>query len=455
MKFIHSSRSAFQPIMGAAFLTACANCSNENAFEPGLLFLMFSHRPTTKTCNPGRKILASPLPNDHSPIRARVLHQILFLVRNANSRLSVLVIGAGVNGLTTALKLLQHGAQVTILADKFAPQVTSVVAGALWEWPPAVCGSHHHKTSLARSKVWSALSYPVFSSLASNPRTGVFLRPVTFYFKNNLEESPLELSKIAEFCDKVEGFRRDPGLIAKNGVNASLGLKDAYRFIAPMVDTDVYMSWLLEQVRALGCRIVERHLQGSLAENEHRLRENYSADWIVNCSGLGARELACDNVYPLRGALVRLHNNIGLAEAHCVSHQSGDANPSFVFILPRGRDRILVGGLAEENEWDLDLTLDHPSVRQMWSHCLEFLPALKRAKLDETEPVRVGLRPVRPHNVRLEIEPNTRIIHNYGHGGSGVTFSWGCASEIAELVLSSSEIPEVELNQFATSGQLS
>ena len=28
----------------------------------------------------------------------------------------------------------------------------------------------------------------------------------------------------------------------------------------------------------------------------------------------------------------------------------------------------------------------------------------------------------------------TRIVHNYGHGGSGVTLSWGCALEVADLV---------------------
>ena len=57
-----------------------------------------------------------------------------------------------------------------------------------------------------------------------------------------------------------------------------------------------------------------------------------------------------------------------------------------------------------------------------------------QAEIDLLEPVRVGLRPLRPANVRLERETGTRIIHNYGHGGSGVTFSWGCAEEVAETI---------------------
>ena len=62
------------------------------------------------------------------------------------------------------------------------------------------------------------------------------------------------------------------------------------------------------------------------------------------------------------------------------------------------------------------------------------MPALENAEIDAAEPVRVGLRPVRPRNVRLETEDGTRIVHNYGHGGSGVTLSWGCALEVVDRV---------------------
>ena len=81
----------------------------------------------------------------------------------------VLVIGAGVSGLTSALCLSRRGFTVTVVADRFAPRVTSVVAGALWEWPPAVCGHHRDTVSLRRSKVWCRTSFDIFTKLAEPP----------------------------------------------------------------------------------------------------------------------------------------------------------------------------------------------------------------------------------------------------------------------------------------------
>jgi len=45
----------------------------------------------------------------------------------------------------------------------------------------------------------------------------------------------------------------------------------------------------------------------------------------------------------------------------------------------------------------------------------------------------LGLRPYRS-TVRLEcvdLENAKRLVHNYGHGGSGYTLAWGCAEDVA------------------------
>jgi D-amino-acid oxidase len=368
--------------------------------------------------------------------------QVLWLdqrSRDAEIRIDrrVLVVGAGVSGLTTALCLARRGFAVTVVADRFAPRVTSVVAGALWEWPPAVCGHHRDPVSLSRAQAWAATSYEIFTDLAADPATGVFVRPANFYFRRPIEQDPRQSEKMAEVAGAVRQFRRDPALIAANGVNPALGLCDAYAHLAPMVDTDVYMSWLEREVRKAGCRVIERKLEGLLRERAEALARQHGVDLIVNCAGLGAGELTGDRVYPLRGALIRVRNDgrrfPRVTQAHCVAHDSSAGDQGFIFIVPRGDDMIVMGGLAEPDVWGLDISLhNHEPIRAMYQRCIEFMPALEVAEIDAAEPVRVGLRPVRQRNVRLETEAGTRIIHNYGHGGSGVTFSWGCALEVVE-----------------------
>src|SRR5262249_39539831 len=85
----------------------------------------------------------------------------------AETRPRVLVVGAGVIGLPTASCLHENGYDVTVVADRFAPDLTSVVAGALWEWPPAVCGRHGDPRSLERSKSWCRTSYHRLKQLAA------------------------------------------------------------------------------------------------------------------------------------------------------------------------------------------------------------------------------------------------------------------------------------------------
>lgn len=362
----------------------------------------------------------------------------MFASPNQSNRPHALVVGAGVSGLTTALCLRRSGFDVTVVADKFAPDIVSVVAGALWEWPPAVCGHHQDERSLERSKAWCMTSYDIFFELAERAETGVFVRPAVFYFREPVEEHPRELRKMNELSIRVKGFVRDRRLVEANGVNPHWGVRDAYSHLAPLVDTDQYMGWLMEQVRSAGCSVQRRRISGNLRDLEAALLAEFHADFIVNCTGLGSAGLTGDEMHPLRGALVRVHNDgramPRITTAHCVSHDSASGEQDMIFIIPRGRDMLVLGGLVEMDEWDLDIGMhNYQPVRDMLRRCQDFLPILEQAEVDVSEPVRAGLRPFRKQNVRLEWEADSRVIHNYGHGGSGFTFSWGCAQEVVTI----------------------
>ena len=275
---------------------------------------------------------------------------------------------------------MRKGFDVTVIADRRAPRVTSVVAGALWEWPPAVCGFHQDQVSLNRAKAWSAASYTIFTELAADPATGVFLRPATFYFKHPVADDSRERQKMNELKGTVRQFRHDASMIAANDIDPALGLRDAYTHLAPMIDTDVYMLWLEVEVRRAGCRLIEGKLDGLLRDQATILAGEYQIDAVVNCTGLGAGELTGDDVYPLRGALVRVLNDgkriPRVTQAHCIAHNGSANERGFIFIVPRGDNMLILGGLAEPHEANLDIGLhNYEPIRAMYDRCIRFMPA--------------------------------------------------------------------------------
>ncbi|MGE3955952.1 MAG: FAD-dependent oxidoreductase [Vicinamibacterales bacterium] len=69
-----------------------------------------------------------------------------------------------------------------------------------------------------------------------------------------------------------------------------------------------------------------------------------------------------------------------------------------------------------------------------------FLPPL-RIGMDRVTRITVCTRPFRPQGPRLEVEKigDKTVVHNYGHGGSGWSLSWGYASLVTEKVLATGE----------------
>ena len=102
-----------------------------------------------------------------------------------------------------------------------------------------------------------------------------------------------------------------------------------------------------------------------------------------------------------------------------------------IYTIPR-RDVTVLGGTAQRGDWDEDIRDEDTEL--ILRKCESLWPELDRSKVVG---VSVGLRPSRKE-VRLEVEniSGRLVVHNYGHGGAGVTLSWGCADEVVRFFLS-------------------
>ena len=97
----------------------------------------------------------------------------------------------------------------------------------------------------------------------------------------------------------------------------------------------------------------------------------------------------------------------------------------------RDGETVLLGGTNEQGSWDEE---PKPFIAErIVAQCAAIDPRLRGATIVGH---RVGLRPYRPE-VRLESEPfgDGVLWHNYGHGGGGISLSWGCAGEVAAGIL--------------------
>ena len=306
-----------------------------------------------------------------------------------------LIVGAGVSGLTTGVRLAEAGHRVEIWTADAPAATTSYVAGALW--------GPYLAAPMDRVLAWSARSLEVFTALVADPATGVRL-VAGVEASVGPAEPPVWRRGLAGF--RLLGARERPD-----------GFAAAWRFAAPVVTMPVYLEHLGRRFAAAGGVVRTRRIS-SLAE---ALGE---APLVVNCAGIGAREVVPDpDVRPTRGQLVVVENP-GLTEFF-VADVPG---PDLVYFFPHG-DVLVLGGTAQPG--DDDRRPDEATARAIQDRCARIEPRIAGARLVEH---RVGLRPTRPA-VRLEAEQieGVRVIHNYGHGGGGVTLSWGCADEVRQL----------------------
>ncbi|MFJ1805050.1 MULTISPECIES: FAD-dependent oxidoreductase [unclassified Streptomyces] len=310
---------------------------------------------------------------------------------------AVVVIGAGVVGLTTAVLLAEAGRNVRVDAELLPEATTSAAAGASWD--PFLA----EPADLVER--WSKESLLVLRALSADDRTGVRLVEGT-----HESRVPRDVPAWAPWVDARPCAPED----------LRPGYTEGWRYRAPVVDMPTYLGHLVDRLVKAGGRLREHRY----ACVEEALPE---APVVVNCTGTGARALVGDpSVQAVRGQLVVVENP-GIGTFFCDDTPEAD---DLVYIYPQS-DVVILGGTSDWDNWDL--RADPAAALDIVRRCVAVEPSLADAPVIGH---RVGLRPVRPR-VRLEAEnraKDTLLLHNYGHGGAGLTLSWGCAREVADLL---------------------
>jgi D-amino-acid oxidase len=315
---------------------------------------------------------------------------------------TVTVIGAGVVGLTCAVRLAEAGFPVRVISRHEPLATTSAVAAAVW-FP-------YLAEPRDRVLAWAARSRAELARLAAEePESGVVIRELVVATRD-----AASLQALPWWAADLPGAR----------VTRQAGLPPRYAgatiAAVPVAESPRYLPWLAARAAAAGAELAVRpEGVATLAEAAAGSR------LVVHCSGLAARELAGDgSVVPVRGQVAI----VAAAVDRVLVDDDEPAAP--VYVIPRS-DGCVVGGTAEPGEWDT--TPDLAVAALLLRRASALAPQLVAARLLA---VRAGLRPSRPA-VRLEradLADGTPVIHCYGHGGSGLTLSWGCADEVLGLV---------------------
>ena len=307
----------------------------------------------------------------------------------------ILVVGAGVIGLTSAICLAEAGLAVRVRTALPSRQSTSRVAGAIWA------------SSVAEPAVevrrWASTGLGEFRSLAERANTGVRIARGRIASRRSGEPPP-------------DIF---PGVELRPSDRVPVGFLGAFTVSLPLIDMPRYLDYLAGRLAGAG-GVIELGPLGDLGEAAEQ------ASRVVNCAGVGARDLAADPaLHAVRGEHVVVANP-GLEEFFVEQPRDDE----WTCFFPHG-ERVVLGGNATQDDWSLDV--DRAGAERILARCAQVEPRLKDARIIEHQ---VGLRPTRAV-IRVQREPlgAATVVHNYGHGGSGVSLSWGCARDVLREVL--------------------
>ncbi|XP_055936508.1 D-amino-acid oxidase-like [Argiope bruennichi] len=326
----------------------------------------------------------------------------------------VAVIGGGVIGITTAVVIAEHldNVQVTVISDKWSPDTTG--DGSAGYWAPYLLGDLPPDTLREWCKKSSEIFQEIFQS-AKAVEYGVGLLPVYCIFSY----APTDDSVFNDLYLDYRPMTKKELSVFPSKYCYGISITSFFAECTKLLPA------LMKRIEKRDGRFIEKKIY-SFSE----LAGKY--DVVINCTGIGARNLVPDpEVTPIRGQVIKVR---APWMKHCVIIDDD------YYVIPNSEE-VVLGGTAQEGNWNLEV--DPEDHRKIWENCTEALPCLKDAKILRDW---VGLRPYRstPRVERESIKTkkgNIDVIHNYGHGGSGVTVSWGCAFEVLGLLREALEDP--------------
>lgn len=319
-----------------------------------------------------------------------------------SNQLKIAIVGGGIIGVSSALALQQEfpSAEVTIFSEKWSPMTTGdVSAGFIY---PYAIGEQTRPCLLKQTLVDTMKFY---EKLIKNPASGKFGLSLLTMYDLSQETS----MKVPHFPELYDVRAMESKEVAKMFPSYRSGVV-ATTYIA---EPTLLLPFLMSKFEGSGGQLMTRKINAL-----NQLTPNH--DLVINCTGLGARYLADVqdmSVEAVRGQVVRVR-------APWIRHavMAGSS-----YILPN-RDCVILGGTKEFGNYNLNP--DPATSVRILRECAKLVPSLEQAeKIGDF----VGLRPYRP-SLRIEVDAhNPKVIHNYGHGGSGVTLCWGSALEVAKL----------------------
>ena len=330
----------------------------------------------------------------------------------------VAIVGAGVSGLSVGVCLTDSlgtdTVDVTILAEKFSSQgITSDGAGGIIR-PPLHWNRFPNRQIAAKNQRWIVVTHEWLKQLHSN-RVQCGLEELPFFMCYEAKDLP-----VPWYTELHPEFR---ALSSEEIAHYNLPsrLNTVWKYNCFCLEVSEYLRYLSGRFRDNGGGMIQRKIN-----NLSELSDDY--DIIINCTGLGARELVGDlSVYPVRGQLIKVQGP--KIQAVFLNREPQDGN--LAYVIPHN-GHIILGGTCEKHNWSTEM--DPSQTESIYRKCVELCPQLEGCKV-------IGgwacLRPARD-TVRLEVDREfngpSLLIHNYGHGGKGFCLSWGCAIDVVELV---------------------